>query len=81
MEGTKLTSIRLENRTSDKIDEIVRKEIYYKRSDVINNILRCVLFKFTEGQIQDMVRRYRWQGNKCITQFEVTAEIEPLKRG
>lgn len=80
MEGTKLTSIRLEKRTSDKIDEIVRKEIYYKRSDVINNILRCVLFKFTEGQIHEMVQRYRWHNNKCITQFEVTKELEPLKR-
>lgn len=80
MEGTKLTSIRLEKKTSDKIDEIVEKEIYYKRSDVINNILRCVLFKFTGGQIRDMVHRFRWSGNKCITQFEVTNEIELPKR-
>lgn len=79
MEGTKLTSIRLEKRTSDKIDKIAFKETYYNRSDVINNILRCVLFKFTEDQIQDMVRRYRWSNNKCITQFEVTNELEPLK--
>lgn len=80
MEGTKLTSIRLEKRTSDKIDEVIKKERYYTRSDVINNLLRCVLFKFTEGQIHEMMLRYRWNRNKCITQFEVTNELEPPKR-
>lgn len=80
MEGTKLTSIRLEQKTSDKIDEIVKDLTYYTRSDVINNILRCVLFKFTEGQIREMVNRYRWYNNKCLTQFEVTNELESLKR-
>ncbi len=80
MEGTKLTSIRLEQRTSDKIDKIVKDMTYYKRSDVINNILRCVLFKFTEEQIREMVHRYRWYNNKCITQFEVTNELEPWNK-
>lgn len=80
MEGTKLTSIRLEQKTSDKIDKIVKDLTYYTRSDVINNVLRCVLFKFTEGQIREMVHRYRWSKNKCLTQFEVTNELEPPKR-
>lgn len=80
MERTKLTSIRLEKETFDKIEEIVENESYYKRSDVINNILTCVLTKFDSGQIREMVHRYRWSRNVCITNFEVTKELEPYKR-
>ena len=79
MERIKLTSIRLETDTLEKIDEIVKRESYYKRSEVINNLLRCVLTKFTTGQVHDMVQRWRWIQNKCITNFEVTQELEPYK--
>lgn len=77
MERTKMTSIRLEMETSDKINEIVQRERYYTRSDVINNIMRCVLTKFTDGQIHKMMQRYSWERNKCITEFEPTKELEP----
>lgn len=79
MERTKLTSIRLETEIVEKIEEIIKRESYYKRSDVINNLLRCVLTKFTTGQVHYMMQRWRWDYNKCITNFEVTQELEPYK--
>lgn len=80
MERTKLTSIRLETDTLEKIEKVVGRERYYNRSEVINNLLRCVLTKFTERQVRDMMRRYRWQNNVCVTNFEITNELEPYNR-
>lgn len=80
MERTKLTSIRLETESLEKIDNFVKTRTYFKRSDVINNILAAVLQNFTEGEVYDMVCRYRWNRNVVNTKFEVTQELKPLKR-
>ena len=80
MERTKLVSIRLETETYNKIEKIVERERYYKRSDVINNLLKAVLDNFDAGQIQDMMNRWKWNGNIVNTQFEVTKELKPYER-
>lgn len=80
MERTKLVSVRLETETYDKIEKIVERERYYKRSDVINNLLKAVLDNFDAGQIQDMMNRWKWNGNVVNTQFEVTKELRPYER-
>ena len=80
MERTKLVSVRLETETYDKIEKIVARESYYKRSDVINNLLKAVLDNFDAGQIQDMMNRWKWNGNVVNTQFEVTKELKPYER-
>ena len=80
MERTKLVSVRLETETYDKIEKIVERERYYKRSDVINNLLKAVLDNFDAGQIQDMMNRWKWNGNVVNTQFEITKELRPYER-
>lgn len=80
MDRTKLVSVRLETETFDKIEKIVARETYYKRSDVINNLLKAVLDNFDEGQIHDMMYRWKWNGNVVKTQFEVTKELKPYER-
>lgn len=80
MERTKLVSIRLETETFEKIEEIVQRETYYKRSDVINNLLKAVLDNFNDGQIHDMMYRWKWDRNVVNTQFEVTQELKPYER-
>lgn len=80
MERTKLVSIRLETETYDKIEKIVAHETYYKRSDVINNLLKAVLDNFDDGQIQDMMYRWKWTRNVVNTKFEVTDELKPYER-
>lgn len=80
MERTKLVSVRLETETYDKIEKIVARETYYKRSDVINNLLKAVLDNFDDGQIHDMMHRWKWMENVVNTQFEVTKELKPYER-
>lgn len=80
MERTKLVSVRLETETYDKIEKIVERESYYKRSDVINNLLKAVLDNFDDGQIHDMMYRWKWDRNVVNTQFEVTKELKPYER-
>lgn len=80
MERTKLVSVRLETETYDKIEKIVARETYYKRSDVINNLLKAVLDNFDDGQIHDMMYRWKWDRNVVNTQFEVTKELKPYER-
>ena len=57
MERTKLVSVRLETETFNKIEKIAERETYYKRSDVINHLLKAVLDNFDDGQIRDMMYR------------------------
>ena len=80
MDRTKLVSVRLETETYDKIEKIVKRETYYKRSDVINNLLKAVLDNFDDGQIHDMMYRWKWDRNVVNTQFEVTKELKPYER-
>lgn len=80
MDRTKLVSVRLETETFNKIEKIVERETYYKRSDVINNILKAVLDNFNDGQIHDMMYRWKWDRNVVNTQFEVTNELKPYER-
>lgn len=79
MDTTKLTSIRLESKTIEKIDNFVKTRTYWKRSNVINNILAAVLENFTPWEIYQMVQRYTWENNKVNAKFEITQEIKPLK--
>ena len=80
MERTKLVSVRLETETFEKIEKIVARETYYKRSDVINNLLKAVLDNFDDGQIHDMMYRWKWDRNVVNAQFKVTDELKPYER-
>ena len=80
MDRTKLVSVRLETETFEKIEKIVARETYYMRSDVINNLLKAVLDNFDDGQIHNMMYRWKWDRNVVNTQFEVTKELKPYER-
>lgn len=75
----KLTSIRLDEDTLEKIEKFAKDRDYWKRSDVINNILRAVFENFGDRQIYDMVCIYRWKQNIVDTKFEITKEMKPFK--
>ena len=81
MDKTKLTSIRIETKTYERIERFSVDMRYYKKSEVINNILTAVFENFTDEQIRDMISRYKWWKNKVETKFEPTQELKPLKRG
>ena len=81
MAETKLTSIRIEAKTYANIERFATNMRYYKKSEVINNLLTAVFENFTDGEIQNMISRYKWWKNKVETKFEPTQELKPLKRG
>ena len=74
---TKLTSIRLELKTLEKIEACAAKHRYWKRSAVINNILSAVFENFSEREIYDMMRTYNWTHNVVDCKFEITDVLRP----
>lgn len=57
-ENLKLVSVRLEQRTLNKIEEFTKHRDYFTRSAVINKILTAVMFCADDDTIWDIVRTY-----------------------
>lgn len=79
MEETKLTSIRLRKDVLQKIENISDIHRYWKRSEVINNLLLAVVCNFNDGQIYNMLRRWDWRNNVVKAEFEITKELKAPK--
>lgn len=79
MEETKLTSIRLRKDVLQKIEKISEDHRYWKRSEVINNLLLAVVCNFNDGQIYNMLRRWDWRNNVVKAEFEITKELKAPK--
>lgn len=69
---TKLTSIRLDEKVLQKIEEFVKDHRYWNRSNVINNILESVLSNFNPGEVYDMVRTSLYRGYEVDCHYEIT---------
>ena len=76
MNGTTLTSIRLDNDTLEYIGKFLKKHSYWKRSEVINGILAAVTQNFTDWEVYQMLQRYNWSRNKVDAHFEITKELK-----
>lgn len=74
MKPKKLTSVRLDEVIIQKADEFVAKHRYWKRSDVINNLLLAALLNFNDDEVYDMVKAWEWRARKVNTKFEKTEE-------
>ena len=74
MKPKKLTSVRLDEVIIQKADEFVAKHRYWKRSDVINNLLLAALLNFSEVEVYEMVKAWEWRSRKVNTKFEKTEE-------
>lgn len=79
MNETKLTSIRIPVDVLQKIEKIVKDHRYWKRSEVINNLLAAVVCNFNDGQIYDMLRSWDWRNNVVKAEFEITKELKAPK--
>lgn len=54
----KLTSVRIDPDTLEKLEKFTAKHYYWTRNAVINQILTTVVERFDEKDIYDMVRTY-----------------------
>lgn len=76
----KLTSIRFDVDVLEKIERFTADHRYWKRSDVINLVLRAIFENFETGEIYDMVRGWVWDKKKVNTKFEITDEPRPKEQ-
>lgn len=58
----KLTSVRIDPDTLEKIGKFADKHHYWTKNGVINSVLTAVFSRFPEKDIYDMVRD--WNGQK-----------------
>lgn len=79
-ENLKLVSLRIESDTVEKLDELAKEHIYWKRSDIVRNILTAVLSEFDKRAIYDMIRYYYNRKNVIDAKFEITKELKPYER-
>ena len=76
----KLVSVRMDEEVIKKLDEVAQKHTYWRRSDIIRNILTAVLAEMSAGDIYNMIR-YAWcRKNVVDAKFEITDELKPYEK-
>lgn len=79
-ENLKLVSVRMDDEVIKKLDEMARVYSYWKRSDIIRNILIAVLAEMSAGDIYNMVRYHYYKKNVVDAKFEITDELKPYEK-
>ena len=79
-ENLKLISVRLDDDVIKKLDELARNYTYWKRSDIIRNILFAALSEMDAGDIYNMIRYHFYKKNVVHANFEITHELKPYER-
>ena len=79
-ENLKLISIRMDDDVIRKLDEIARNHTYWRRSDIIRNILIAVLAEMSAGDIYNMIRYAWYKKNVVDAKFEITDELKPYEK-
>lgn len=78
-ENLKLVSIRLDEDLIKKIDNEALRQRYWKRSDIIRDILTAVFDEMSGRDIYDMIRYPWYRKNVVNAKFEITKELKPNK--
>lgn len=76
----KLVSVRIDEDVIKKLDELARTHTYWKRSDIIRNILIAVLAEMSAGDIYNMIRYAWYKKNVVDAKFEITDELKPYEK-
>ena len=76
-ENLKLISVRLDEDLIKQLDEVAQKHTYWKRSDIIRNLLIAVLAEMSAGDIYNMIRYAWYKKNVVDAKFEITDELKP----
>ena len=79
-DNLKLVSVRMEEDLIKKLDEVAHDHIYWKRSDIIRNILIAVLAEMSAGDIYNMIRYAWYKKNVVDAKFEITNELKPYEK-
>lgn len=79
-ENLKLVSVRMDDEVIKKLDEMARVYSYWKRSDIIRNILIAVLAEMSAVDIYNMIRYAWYKKNVVDAKFEITDELKPYEK-
>lgn len=79
-ENLKLVSVRMDDDLIKKLDEVAQKHTYWKRSDIIRNILTAVLAEMSASDIYNMIRYAWYKKNVVDAKFEITNELKPYEK-
>ena len=79
-DNLKLISVRLDEDLIKKLDEEVRNRTYWKRSDIIRNILTAVFAEMSKVDIYNMIRYHYFKKNVVDAKFEITDELKPYEK-
>ena len=73
----KLTSVRIDPATLEKLDKFVSRHDYWTRNAVINQILTAVVNRFDEKAIYDMVRTWRFLREPVTAIYKINEVPKP----
>jgi len=67
----KLTSVRLDPDTLEKIEEFLKKHEYWTKNAVINNVLTAVMERFSDRDIYDMCRTCKFDKEPITAIYKI----------
>lgn len=76
----KLTSVRIDPDTLEKIEEFVRKHDYWTKNGVINCILTTVMQRFSERDIYDMCRTWQFTNEPITAIYKINEVPKPKEQ-
>lgn len=73
----KLTSVRLDPDTLDKIEKFVQTHDYWTKNCVINRILTTVMERFSGRDVYDMARTSKFTKNPITAIYKINEVPKP----
>lgn len=67
----KLTSVRLNPDTLERIEKFIGRHEYWTKNAVINNIITTVMERFDDRDIYDMVRTTSWDKSPITAIYKI----------
>lgn len=80
IENLKLISVRMDDDLIRKLDELAKNHSWWKRSDIIRNILIAALAEMSAGDLYNMIRYHYYKKNVVNAKFEITDELKPYEK-
>lgn len=79
-DNLKLISVRMDDDLIKKLDEVAQKHTYWKRSDIIRNVLIAVFAEMSAADLYNMIRYHYYKKNVVDAKFEITDELKPYEK-
>lgn len=73
----KLTSVRLDPDTLEKIEEFLKRHEYWTKNAVINNVLTAVMERFSDRDIYDMCRTCKFDKEPITAIYKINEVPKP----